>query len=189
MTDASASRARPASGLRREILLVAALLALVLLIYALQGSAYATRMLVEAAAYAIIAVGLNIQWGYAGLFNVGIMGFIVAGAAASVLMTFPVNPAFWAGTGAPMLGEALVWLFGAVLLVALVSQARRIGVPKGLVTALTLATAAIAFMLVSAKFDPATTAIEAEAGFIGGFGLPVAVGWIAAGIVAGGSPS
>ncbi|KTQ95149.1 branched-chain amino acid ABC transporter permease [Aureimonas ureilytica] len=186
MTDASASRARPASGLRREILLVAALLALVLLIYALQGSAYATRMLVEAAAYAIIAVGLNIQWGYAGLFNVGIMGFIVAGAAASVLMTFPVNPAFWAGTGAPMLGEALVWLIGAVLLVALVSQARRIGVPKGLITAMTLATAAIAFMLVSAKFDPATTAIEAEAGFIGGFGLPVAVGWIAAGIVAGG---
>jgi branched-chain amino acid transport system permease protein len=185
MRDASAIPAAKAHPVRRELILVAALLALVALVYALQGSAYATRMLVEAAAYAIIAVGLNIQWGYAGLFNVGIMGFIVAGAAASVLVTVPVNPAFWAGSGAPLLGQAILWLLGAVALVALVSQGRRIGLPKGLVTASTLIAATIGFMLVSAKFDPATTAIEAEAGFIGGFGLPVAFGWIAAGLVAG----
>ncbi|WP_019998495.1 branched-chain amino acid ABC transporter permease [Aureimonas ureilytica] len=185
MTDAPNAGTLPDRRLRRELLLIGALLALIVAVYALQGSAYATRMLVEASAYAIIAVGLNIQWGYAGLFNVGIMGFIVAGAAASVLMTFPVNPAFWAGTGAPLLGEALLWLIGAVAIVALVSQAWRVGLPKGLVTALTILSAAVAFMLVSAKFDPATTAIEAEAGFIGGFGLPVAVGWIAAGLVAG----
>ena len=185
MTAASEASTLPAQRFRREILIVIGLLALIGLVYALQGSAYATRMLVEAAAYAIIAVGLNIQWGYAGLFNVGIMGFIVAGAAASVLVTFPVNPAFWASSGAPMLGEALLWLAGGLAVVAIVSQGRRVGLPKGLVTALTIVTATIAFMVVSAKFDPATTAIEAEAGFIGGFGLPVGFGWAAAGLVAG----
>ncbi|WP_061935809.1 branched-chain amino acid ABC transporter permease [Aureimonas sp. AU22] len=169
----------------RELALGAALLALIALIFWLQGSAYATRMLVEAAAYAIIAIGLNIQWGYAGLFNVGIMGFIVAGAFASVLMTFPVNEAFWAGTGAPLLGTAILWLIGAVIVVGLISQLRRIGLPQGLVTALTVISGAVAFMVVTAKFDPATVAIEAEAGFIGGFGLPVGVGWVAAGVVAG----
>lgn len=169
----------------RELALGAALLALIALIFWLQGSAYATRMLVEAAAYAIIAIGLNIQWGYAGLFNVGIMGFIVAGAFASVLMTFPVNDAFWAGTGAPLLGTAILWLIGAVIVVGLISQLRRIGLPQGLVTALTVISGAVAFMVVTAKFDPATVAIEAEAGFIGGFGLPVGVGWVAAGVVAG----
>ncbi|MBB3935269.1 branched-chain amino acid ABC transporter permease [Aureimonas phyllosphaerae] len=173
------------SNRNRELVLILALCALVALVFWLQGSAYATRMLVEAAAYAIIAIGLNIQWGYAGLFNVGIMGFIVAGAFASVLMTFPVNEAFWASRGAPMLGEALVWLVGAVVVVGLISQTRRLGLPQGLVTALTVISSAIAFMLVTAKFDPATTAIEAEAGFIGGFGLPVGVGWVAAGVVAG----
>ncbi|KQQ91390.1 branched-chain amino acid ABC transporter permease [Aureimonas sp. Leaf324] len=169
----------------RELALILALAGLVAAIFWLQGSAYATRMLVEAAAYAIIAIGLNIQWGYAGLFNVGIMGFIVAGAFASVLMTFPVNEAFWASSGAPMLGEALLWLVGSVVVVGLIAQARRLGLPQGLVTALTVIASAVAFMLVTAKFDPATTAIEAEAGFIGGFGLPVGVGWLAAGVVAG----
>ena len=169
----------------REIGLFAALLALVLAVYLLQGAPYATRMLVEAGAYALIAVGLNIQWGYAGLFNVGIMGFIVAGGAASVLFTFPVNPAFWASPGAPLLGRALLWLVGAILVVGLVSQGRRIGLPKGLVSAATIVSGAIAFTLVTAAFDPATVAIEADAGFIGGFGLPVWVGWAAAGIVAG----
>ncbi|WP_279479719.1 branched-chain amino acid ABC transporter permease [Aureimonas sp. SK2] len=169
----------------REPLLPLALVALVGLIFWLQGSAYATRMLVEAAAYAIIAIGLNIQWGYAGLFNVGIMGFIIAGAFASVLMTFPVNEAFWASSGAPLLGVALLWLIGAVVVVGLVSQLHRVGLPKGLVTALTVISGAVAFMAVTAKFDPATVAIEAEAGFIGGFGLPVGVGWAMAGVVAG----
>ena len=98
---------RPKRSYRRDLLLFGLLGVIIAAVFALQGSAYATRMLVEAAAYAIIAIGLNIQWGYAGLFNVGVMGFIMAGAFASVLFTFPVNPAFWASEGAPMLGEAL----------------------------------------------------------------------------------
>ena len=175
----------PKRSYTRDIVLFAGLGAIIAVVYALQGSAYATRMLVEATAYAIIAIGLNIQWGYAGLFNVGVMGFIMAGAFASVLFTFPVNEAFWASEGAPMLGGAMLWLVGAILLVALVAQGRRIGLPKGLVTALTIIAGAIAFMVVSAKFDAPTTLIESEAGFIGGFGLPVLVGWAAAGLVAG----
>ena len=34
---------------------------------------------------AIMAMGVNIQWGYAGLFNVGIMGFVALGGLAVVL--------------------------------------------------------------------------------------------------------
>lgn len=180
-----AEDSRPKRTYTRDIALFALLGAIVAAVFALQGSAYATRMLVEASAYAIIAIGLNIQWGYAGLFNVGVMGFIMAGAFASVLMTFPVNEAFWASEGAPMLGEAMLWLVAGILLVALVSQGRRVGLPKGLVTALTIVTGAVAFMVVTAKFEAPTTIIERDAGFIGGFGLPVMVGWAAAGIVAG----
>jgi len=176
---------RPKRTFNRDIALFAALAAIVALVFALQGSAYATRMLVEASAYAIIAIGLNIQWGYAGLFNVGVMGFIMAGAFASVLVTFPVNEAFWASPGAPMLGEALLWLLAGIVLVGLVSQGRRVGLPKGFVTAATIVTGAVAFMVVSAKFDAPTTIIERDAGFIGGFGLPVVLGWAAAGLVAG----
>ena len=36
---------------------------------------------------AVMALGVNIQWGYAGLFNVGIMGFAALGGASVVLIS------------------------------------------------------------------------------------------------------
>ena len=35
---------------------------------------------------AIMALGVNMQWGYAGLFNVGVMGFVALGGLAAVLI-------------------------------------------------------------------------------------------------------
>ena len=37
----------------------------------------------------IVALGLNIQWGYAGQFNAGVMGFSAIGAVACVLISMP----------------------------------------------------------------------------------------------------
>ncbi|MEM9207522.1 MAG: branched-chain amino acid ABC transporter permease, partial [Pseudomonadota bacterium] len=61
---------------RRDIIAFGLLIALYAAIFQTLGTAYSTRMLVEATCYAIIALGLTIQWGYAGLFNVGIMGLV-----------------------------------------------------------------------------------------------------------------
>ena len=36
---------------------------------------------------AIMALGVNLQWGYAGLFNVGVMGFVALGGLAAVLIS------------------------------------------------------------------------------------------------------
>jgi len=36
-----------------------------------------------------MALGLNMQWGYAGLFNAGVMGFSAIGAIACVLVSMP----------------------------------------------------------------------------------------------------
>ena len=46
---------------------------------------------------AIMSLGVNIQWGYAGLFNVGIMGFAALGGVAGVLISMP--PGYSAGEG------------------------------------------------------------------------------------------
>ncbi|MCP1313176.1 branched-chain amino acid ABC transporter permease, partial [Halomonas sp. 707D7] len=84
----------------REVVLFAALLVAVLGVYALMGAAYSTRMLVEAACYAILALGLTIQWGYAGQFNAGVMGFVALGGFSAMLFSGPGNDALW-GTGLP----------------------------------------------------------------------------------------
>ena len=44
---------------------------------------------------AVMALGVNLQWGLAGLFNVGIMGFVALGGLATVLVSMPPVPAAW----------------------------------------------------------------------------------------------
>ena len=49
---------------------------------------------------AVMALGVNMQWGYAGLFNAGVVGFIALGALGPVLVaTAPVEGARAAGLG------------------------------------------------------------------------------------------
>ncbi|HUF85788.1 MAG TPA: branched-chain amino acid ABC transporter permease [Thermohalobaculum sp.] len=40
--------------------------------------------------YAVLALGLNVQWGFTGLFNAGIAGFFAVGAYTQALLTTPV---------------------------------------------------------------------------------------------------
>ena len=47
---------------------------------------------------AIMSMGINMQWGYAGIFNVGIMGFTALGGLAAVLVSYsPVGEAWRVG--------------------------------------------------------------------------------------------
>jgi branched-chain amino acid transport system permease protein len=45
---------------------------------------------------AIMSLGVNIQWGYAGLFNAGVMGFAALGGLAAVLVSMDPVPSAWA---------------------------------------------------------------------------------------------
>ena len=38
---------------------------------------------------AIMALGVNLQWGFAGLFNIGVMGFVALGGLAPILLAKP----------------------------------------------------------------------------------------------------
>jgi branched-chain amino acid transport system permease protein len=51
--------------------------------------AYGAFFLTMALTYAIICLGLNVQWGQTGLFNVGIAAFVAVGAYGSAILTTP----------------------------------------------------------------------------------------------------
>jgi branched-chain amino acid transport system permease protein len=85
--------------------------------------AYAAFFLTMALTYAIMCLGLNVQWGQTGLFNVGIAAFVAIGAYVSALLTTPDAPGRFGGFDLPIaigwLGGALVaglaaWLVGAL---------------------------------------------------------------------------
>ncbi len=49
---------------------------------------------------AVMALGVNLQWGFAGLLNVGIMGFVALGGLAVVIVAQPPVTEAWAAGGA-----------------------------------------------------------------------------------------
>src|SRR4029078_7121596 len=67
--------------------------------------------LTTALSYGLMCLGLNLQWGLTGLFNVGLAGFVAIGAYTSALLTTPDDAARLGGLGLPIL---VGWL-GAML--------------------------------------------------------------------------
>jgi branched-chain amino acid transport system permease protein len=78
---------------------------------------YGAFFLSVALTYAIISLGLNVQWGQTGLFNVGIAGFVAVGAYVSALLTTPQTADHVGGFGMPI---AAGWL-GAAIVTGLVT--------------------------------------------------------------------
>jgi branched-chain amino acid transport system permease protein len=69
---------------------------------------YAMSLLTMGGIYAILALGLNAQWGFAGLFNAGIAGFAALGAYTYALLTTADSPFHYGGLGLPLVVGELV---------------------------------------------------------------------------------
>jgi branched-chain amino acid transport system permease protein len=57
---------------------------------------YVVSLAIMGGIYAIFVLGLNVQWGYTGLFNIGIAGFFAVGAYTSALLTTPLPEGVYA---------------------------------------------------------------------------------------------
>lgn len=64
----------------------------------------------------IMALGVNVQWGYAGLVNFGVMGFVAVGGLAGVIVSMPPVEAAWSAGGTQLMGGFAV--MGLVILAA-----------------------------------------------------------------------
>ena len=160
------------------------IMALVLLFVGLNQSwALALGIINMSLISAIMALGVNIQWGYAGLMNVGIMGFAALGGVSVVLIAQqPVTEAVDAG-GIKML---IALIMGAATITAGILLNRR-GVNKWLIAAIVVT----GYLFTRYYFSEAADIIEkvdpAITGYLGGFGLPIAFSWIVGGVIAAGA--
>ncbi len=136
---------------------------------------------------AIMSIGVNLQWGFAGLFNVGVMGFVALGGLATVLVSMPPVPEAWRAGGA---GVLLGLLLGAVTIIAAVMTVKRMA-PGRVRTLVLTALLLIGFVIFRRVFDGGVEAIEsvdpAATGYLGGLGLPVLVAWPVGGLLAAGA--
>ena len=169
---------------RRTLLAYMALGLFVVMVGIWQGPANVSLLIAQTTAYALVALGLNIQFGYGGLSNFGVMGFLMVGGATSVFVSYPVKPEFWMSDGPWLLLRAFAALAVGGLLVFGAHRIDRIGVNGKMKGAAILIAWFVGYVLYRSQLDPAAAYIESTSGWIGGLGLHPVIGWIAAGAVA-----
>jgi branched-chain amino acid transport system permease protein len=86
---------------------------------------YPVHLAIFICIYGCLAIGLNIQWGYAGLFNAGVAGFFAVGAYTSAILTSPEAEGHLGGydlafpiglAGAMALSGLIAWPIGKICL-------------------------------------------------------------------------
>ncbi|WP_411890346.1 branched-chain amino acid ABC transporter permease [Yoonia sp. SDW83-1] len=135
---------------------------------------------------AIMALGVNLQWGFAGLFNIGVMGFVALGGLATVLISMPPVGEAWAAGGLQIILGLIAG--AATIAAAIFAQRRFLGRSR---TFITLGVLIVGFFTFRAVFDPGVAAVEAvnpaATGYLGGLGLPVLLAWPVGGLLAAGA--
>ena len=132
----------------------------------------------------IMSLGVNIQYGYAGLFNLGIMGFVALGGLATVIISAPPVYEAWDAGGIRII---LALSFGAltIFLATYVWKLLKNSRYKSLAISIILI---LGFFIYRFIFDPAVEAIEkinpATEGYLGGLGLPIILSWPVGGLLA-----
>ena len=171
----------------RNIFLFAAMALLILLTGFLQSWNSALLILNMGLISAIMSLGVNLQWGFAGLFNVGVMGFVALGGLATVLISMPPVTEAWSAGGLRTLlglviGVASLWLTSLAIARLPSGKAKILGIIAGLI---------VGFFAFRFVFDGGVSAIEAvnpaSTGYLGGLGLPILLAWPAGGLLAAGS--
>lgn len=81
---------------------------------------YIIAMLVFAGLYGLMALGLNVVWGMAGMINLGLVGFFAFGAYISAMLTKFLGMPIWFGVACAAAGTA-----GAGIVMALVTAKLR----------------------------------------------------------------
>jgi branched-chain amino acid transport system permease protein len=170
----------------RNIFLFAAMALLILLTGFLQSWNSALLILNMGLISAIMSLGVNLQWGFAGLFNVGVMGFVALGGLATVLISMPPVTEAWSAGGLRtmlglVIGVASLWLTSLAIVRLPSGKAKILGIIAGLI---------VGFFAFRFVFDGGVSAIEAvnpaSTGYLGGLGLPILLAWPAGGLLAAG---
>ncbi|MEM6889168.1 MAG: branched-chain amino acid ABC transporter permease [Pseudomonadota bacterium] len=170
----------------RNIALFAVVFAMIPLIASFQGWNAALFVLNMGLISAIMALGVNLQWGFAGLFNVGIMGFVALGGLAAVLVGMAPTPGAWSAGGFQIVAALMM---GAATVALTIFAHRRLS-PGVVRASAVLGLLVGGFFLYRAVFDPGVEAVEAIepalTGYLGGLGLPVMFAWPVGGLLAAG---
>ncbi len=159
---------------------------LIILVGVFQSWSIALTILNYCLISAVMTMGANIQWGYAGLINFGIMGYTALGGLAVVLVSVaPVEEAWRLGGFNMMIciGIIVAMIYSIRYVLKKIDKSKK---RNYLIASIII----IGLLLLRIISTPAIESIEsvepAKTGYLGGLGMPVLFSWIVGAFFAGG---
>ncbi len=132
---------------------------------------------------AVMSMGVNIQWGFSGLINFGVMGFLAIGGLATVLVSVPPVYEAWSAGGKGILLSA-IFIILVIYLIFLINKKIKFKYKNYLIVSLVI----LLIPLMKFISGPSINAIEsidaATSGYLGGLDLPIVFSWFVGAILA-----
>ncbi len=162
------------------------MITLIVLVGIFQSWSIALTILNYCLISAVMTMGANIQWGYAGLINFGIMGYTALGGLAVVLVSVaPVDEA-WKVGGLNMI-ICIGVIVGMVISIRYVLKKIEKSKKRNYIIAAIIIVGLLLLRFISTPAIESIESVEpAKTGFLGGLGMPVLFSWIVGGLFAGG---
>ncbi len=168
----------------KEILAISIMSILFLLVGFFQSWSISFTILNMCIISAIMSMGINMQWGYAGIFNVGIMGFTALGGFAAVLISHSPIVDAWNAGGLGILLSFII-LISLSFLIYFLNKILKDNKYKFWIIILVSISGYIILKII---YRPAVISIEAVnpslTGWLGGLGLPIIFSWVVGGLFA-----
>ena len=168
----------------KEILAISIMSILFLLVGFFQSWSISFTILNMCIISAIMSMGINMQWGYAGIFNVGIMGFTALGGFAAVLISHSPIVDAWNAGGLGILLSFII-LISLSFLIYFLNKILKDNKYKFWIIILVSISGYIFLKII---YRPAVISIEAVnpslTGWLGGLGLPIIFSWVVGGLFA-----
>ena len=162
------------------------MIGLIILVGVFQSWSIALSILNFCLISAVMTMGANIQWGYAGLINFGLMGYTALGGLAAVLVSVPPVREAWQVGGLNMvlcIGIIALIVFAVRYILKNYKKSNKKNIGIGFVIL-------IGLVILRSVSEPAIESIEAvnpaKTGFLGGLGLPIMLSWIVGAFFAAG---
>ena len=133
----------------------------------------------------IMSLGINIQWGNAGIVNFGVMGFAALGGLANIIVSMPPTAKAWDAGSIYILIGIIIFVLSIIFSILVWLKSGLSKKKKYIINFLLII---LGYFLMRYIIDSPIKAIEAiepaKTGYLGGLDLPVIISWPIGGLLA-----
>ena len=132
---------------------------------------------------AVMSMGVNIQWGFSGLINFGVMGFLAIGGLATVLVSVPPVYEAWHAGGKGILLSG-IFLILIIYVIFLINKKIKFKYKNYLIFTLVILLIPLIKFISGPSIDAIESIDAATSGYLGGLNLPIIFSWFVGAILA-----